>query len=314
MALVPDQKFSTFQDGGNLQVNDIVVGLRGGLNTRFNYTGQLPPGVVVPISNGGTGATTAVQARINLGLGTMAVQNANNVAITGGTAALTSGSVASAPVAGTDITNKTYVDNLITARGTVSSGLINQLAWYAANGTTVSGLATANSAVLTTNGSGVPALTGSMTNGQLLIGSTGNRPVLANLSAGSGISINNTAGNITISSTGSGTGFTLVTGTSQAMVADGGYVTNNAGLVTLTLPTTAAFGTSITVVGFGAGGWKIAQNASQQIIIGGALTTSGVAGSVASTNRYDSLDLVCVVADTTWVAWGAVQSAGLTIV
>ena len=34
--------------------------------------------------------------------------------------------------------------------GTVSSGLINQLAWYAAGGTTVSGLATSASAVLTT--------------------------------------------------------------------------------------------------------------------------------------------------------------------
>lgn len=89
MALVPDQKFSTFQNGGDLEVGDIVVGLRAGLNTKFNYTGELPPGVVVPISNGGTGATTAAQARVNLGLGTMAVQNANAVAITGGTAALT---------------------------------------------------------------------------------------------------------------------------------------------------------------------------------------------------------------------------------
>ncbi len=84
MALVPDQKFSTFQDGGDLEVGDIIVGLRGGLNTRFDYTGELPPGVIVPITQGGTGATTAAQARINLGLGTMAVQNANAVAITGG--------------------------------------------------------------------------------------------------------------------------------------------------------------------------------------------------------------------------------------
>lgn len=37
------------------------------------------------IVDGGTGATTAAGARTNLGLGTMATQNANNVAITGGT-------------------------------------------------------------------------------------------------------------------------------------------------------------------------------------------------------------------------------------
>lgn len=40
--------------------------------------------------------------------------------------------------------------------GTVSSGLINQLAWYAAAGTTVSGLTIVNSAILTTTSGGVP--------------------------------------------------------------------------------------------------------------------------------------------------------------
>lgn len=70
MALTPDQKFSTFADGGVLQVNDTVVGLRGNVNTKFRYTGELPDGVIVPISKGGTGATTVAQARTNLGLGT----------------------------------------------------------------------------------------------------------------------------------------------------------------------------------------------------------------------------------------------------
>lgn len=36
------------------------------------------------VANGGTGATTASGARTNLGLGTIATQDANNVAITGG--------------------------------------------------------------------------------------------------------------------------------------------------------------------------------------------------------------------------------------
>lgn len=45
---------------------------------------------VIPIADGGTGATTAPLARTNLGLGSMAVQNANAVAITGGAVAVTS--------------------------------------------------------------------------------------------------------------------------------------------------------------------------------------------------------------------------------
>ena len=137
MALVPDQKFSTFDNGGDLIVGDIIVGLRNGLNTRFTYTGDLPPGVIIPIINGGTGADNAPDARTNLGLGTLAVQNATAVAITGGTlsgvsitastAALTSGSVLAAPASGNDITNKTYVDGLDAGNVKSVSGTLNRI-------------------------------------------------------------------------------------------------------------------------------------------------------------------------------------------
>lgn len=98
-----------------------------------------------------------------------------------------------------------------------------------------------------------------------------------------------------------------VTGTTQAMAVNTGYIADNAGLVTMTLPATAAQGTVLSVAGNGAGGWRIAQNALQSIKIGNQQTTVGVGGSLSSTNANDQLQLLCVVANTTWVTmsgWG----------
>jgi len=155
-------------------------------------------------------------------------------------------------------------------------------------------------------GSGGSGLTSTPTNGQLLIGN-GTGYTLSTLTAGAGISIANAAGSITISGTGSGIGWTEVTGASVTMSADNGYVTNNAGLVTLTLPATAAFGTVINIVGKGAGGWQIAQNAGQQIQIGSSASTVGASGYIASTNQYDSIELLCTTANTTWTVLGGPQ-------
>ncbi len=169
---------------------------------------------------------------------------------------------------------------------------------YSSSANVVGGLATANSAVLTTNSTGVPAWSSSMTNGQILIGSTGATPVTTTITAGAGISITNGAGSITISGGGGGFSWTEVTGTSQAIAVNNGYIANNAGLVTLTLPATAAIGDSFTIVGKGSGGWLVAQNAGQSIHLGSQVTTTGVGGSLASTNRYDCIEVVCITADT----------------
>lgn len=48
--------------------------------------------------------------------------------------------------------------------GTVNAGTINQLAWYAATGRAVSGLATVNNGVAVTNGSGVPSISTTLPN------------------------------------------------------------------------------------------------------------------------------------------------------
>lgn len=62
--------------------------------------------------DGGSTGLVAATGRTSLGLGTMATQAASSVAITGGSAALTTGSVSTTPSASTDIANKAYVDSV----------------------------------------------------------------------------------------------------------------------------------------------------------------------------------------------------------
>ena len=101
---------------------------------------------------------------------------------------------------------------------------------------------------------------------------------------------------------GGGSSFTwsVVAGTSQAMSVDNGYITNNAGLVTCTLPAVAVVGDVVRVTGKGAGGWLIAQNAGQTIYFGDLTTTTGVTGSLASTLVRDTVELVCVTTNNDW--------------
>lgn len=206
-----------------------------------------------------------------------------------------------------------YLSDIVD-NGKVNTGIENDLAFYASTGDEVSGLPSAPSSVLITDENGVPSMSGALLNGQIIIGSTGDSPVKATIGAGPGISILNSPGGITISSSGGGTGFIEVTGTSQAMLPDGGYVANNVGLVTLTLPAIAPFGTTISIVGKGAGGWRIAQNAGQTINIGNSVTSTGITGSVSSTDRTDAIYLLCITANTVWTTRVAPQSSGLTIV
>ena len=135
--------------------------------------------------------------------------------------------------------------------------------------------------------------TATSTDGQLVIGSTAGNPQVANLTAGLGIDIVNASNSITINATGGGIEWTDVTGTTQTITAHNAYLSNNAGTVTFTLPATSTIGDVFQIVGV-QGAWTIAQNANQQLFIGSSSTTSGIGGSMSSTNAGDCVQFVAL--------------------
>jgi hypothetical protein len=93
---------------------------------------------------------------------------------------------------------------------------------------------------------------------------------------------------------------------SATLAANTRYTCNNgASLITYTLPSTATIGDTYIIVGGSSGGWKIAQNASQQIHLGSSATTSGTGGSLASSNQYDCLTVTCNTTNNGFTAYSA---------
>jgi hypothetical protein len=59
------------------------------------------------------------------------------------------------------------------------------------------------------------------------------------------------------------------------------------------------------MAGKGAGGWRLAQNAGQTVHFNSADTTTGVVGYMESTQRYNSIEVVCITANTDFVVTSA---------
>ncbi len=143
--------------------------------------------------------------------------------------------------------------------------------------------------------------------GQIPIGD-GSNYVAANLTAGSGIAISNASGAITISSTDAGPNWNPISGTSQTAAAGQGYVCLNSAQTTVSLPDVCAFGDTVTVVAYGAGGFLLVPGTFQTI-----RTPTGTAStSIASAEAQDAVEVVCVVANSTWQTLNS-SSTGLVV-
>jgi len=155
-------------------------------------------------------------------------------------------------------------------------------------------------------GSGTSAITASaaLTNGQLLVGSTGNDPSVATLTEGVGIDITNAAGSITVASTGTtlndqtGTTYTLVLGDA------GKHITfTNAAAITVTVPTNAAVAFPIgTVISFSQGG------AGQVTFAGAGPPTLQSADSALTTVKIYSGGCMIKILTDTWRFFGDLEA------
>lgn len=161
------------------------------------------------------------------------------------------------------------------------------------------------------SGTLVMATNATVSNGVIPIGN-GTNFTAATLTAGTNISVTNGAGSVTIAATGAASfTWTTIAGTTQSAAVQTGYIPTNGSLTSITLPTTFAAGDRISVQGQGAGGWNITAGGTTTIQVGASSTSAG--GSIASANRYDSVNLIGIVANTTWATLGGPQSTGLTI-
>lgn len=158
------------------------------------------------------------------------------------------------------------------------------------------------------------------TNGQVLIGGGAN-PIWANLTAGTNISITNGANSITINSTGGTGGLAWVKVTADTTMAiNTGYICNKTTgtqNINMTLPATAALGSLVTVVNMtGYSTLTVLPAAAQTIIYGQYETvTGGGGGKLVSYARLvtgDSLQMVCVTANTTWLVYGSIGNFNVT--
>jgi hypothetical protein len=191
---------------GNFSAGTITASLVGNVtgNLTGNVTGTVTGNAtnvdgIIALNNGGTGATTAANARTNLGLGTIATQASNSVSITGGSIAGitdlaiadggTGGSTATQArtnlglVIGSDI--QPFSNNLTALAAVTSHGFFVK----DSAGTAVTRSIAAGNSITVTNGDGVSgnptialsstptvsSITKSGTNGSGDIGQTGNR-------------------------------------------------------------------------------------------------------------------------------------------
>ena len=236
-------------------------------------------------TSGGSGiAVPAGQYKLLYCNGTDVVESINSL---GSLTLVTALGVASG---GTGLTSAGALNNVLYSNGTAwvsgpipSSGAVTSFSagttgFTPSTGTT-GNITLAGTLAVANGGTGQTTYT----DGQLLIGNTtGNTLTKATLTAGTGITITNGTGSITITNTASGTPtLNIVTGTSEAAVTGNHYVLTNVAATTVTLPATPAAGDLVWVtVGNGLTTNVVARNGSNIQSLAENLTLNAVYAAV----------------------------------
>lgn len=87
----------------------------------------------------------------------------------------------------------------------------------------------------------------------------------------------------------------------QMATTQQGYFTDGGFRVEVQLPAGSAVGDTFKVFDLGGNGWKVIQGVGQQILFGDSASTSGVTGYLQSIFVGDGVELVCCVANLTWM-------------
>ncbi len=138
-----------------------------------------------------------------------------------------------------------------------------------------------------------------LTNGQLLIGSTGADPVAASLTAGTGVTVTPGAGTLTVAATASAAttwSIKSVSFVDTILTASQGFITVNVnGQITYKLPSSATLGQIYEIAGsdHATWHWMLIQNAGQSVRGGNRTTTVGTNGGISSLNKGDCIRMVC---------------------
>ena len=99
--------------------------------------------------------------------------------------------------------------------------------------------------------------------------------------------------------------------TTQTVDINTAYIPTNTMLSNFQLPDTVPVGVRVEIDGQGSGGWKLLVGSGQTIQL--AVTGSTASTSVASSSQYDSISIICVVENKTWIVVSQ-STAGFVIV